>query len=63
MIERLLEPGSTERPLCNCSKEMILVRTEVKSADTQLRIFECPSCKREMRLMVWSDETDTIAPG
>jgi hypothetical protein len=61
MIEGLLEPGSTEGPLCNCNKEMILVRTEMKSADTQLRIFECPSCKREMRLMVWIDEADAAS--
>jgi hypothetical protein len=56
MIERLLEPGSTELPTCECGKEMYLAKTESKSPDTHLKIFECPACRREMRLMVWSAE-------
>jgi len=56
MIERLLEPGSTELPACQCGREMTLARLEAKADDTRLKIFECSACGREMRLMVWDDD-------
>ena len=56
MIERLLEPNSTELPNCHCGSEMKLARTERKSPDSQLKIFACPACQREMRLMVWGED-------
>ena len=62
MIERVLEPGSTELPGCKCGADMTLERVERKPNDTELKIFRCPSCRHEMRLMVWSEETvDAVA--
>jgi hypothetical protein len=54
MIERLLEPGSTELPDCPCGKQMRLEQTQIATNDTEIRIFQCPGCKRELRLTVWS---------
>jgi hypothetical protein len=59
MIERLLEPGSTELPACQCGCEMTLARLEAKADDTRLKIFECSACGREMRLMVWGATSET----
>lgn len=56
MIERLLEPGSTDLPVCECGRHMPLGKTEVRSADTSLKIFQCSPCVREMRLMVWNEQ-------
>jgi predicted SprT family Zn-dependent metalloprotease len=52
-FERLLLPGSTEMPDCQCGTEMRLVRSERKSPNTEVRIYECFMCKRELRLMTW----------
>jgi hypothetical protein len=55
-IERLLEPGSTEMPLCRCGVEMRLpdgVRP-VATHETEIRVFMCPDCAHELRLTVWS---------
>jgi hypothetical protein len=56
MFERLLEPGSTELPVCICTREMHLKRTEAADIDTEIRIFECPACSHELRLTVWNSE-------
>jgi hypothetical protein len=57
MIERALELGSPDLPVCQCKAEMDLVTTEKKGRDIQLKIFRCSSCQHEMRLMVWSEES------
>jgi hypothetical protein len=54
MLERLLETGSTELPPCACGKEMRYERTQLATSDTEIRIFRCPDCERELRLTVWS---------
>jgi hypothetical protein len=55
-IERLLEPGSIEIPLCRCGAEMRLANGErpVATHETEIRIFRCPVCEHELRLTVWS---------
>lgn len=53
MIERLLEPDSTELPYCHCGSEMFLANTDCTRQDAHLKTFECAACGREMRLMVW----------
>ncbi len=55
MIERVLEANSAELPLCRCGAEMSLTRIDARTADTALKIFHCPRCEHEMRLMVWSE--------
>jgi hypothetical protein len=59
MIERVLELGSTETPACQCGVDMELIATESRSFDTRLKIFRCPDCQHEMRLMVWSEPPAT----
>jgi hypothetical protein len=54
MLERLLEPGSTETPNCMCNSIMRLARTEAADRDTEIRIFQCPKCEHELRLTVWT---------
>lgn len=56
VIERLLEPGSTELPICRCGIEMKLVAGDrpPTTYETEIRIFRCSSCEHEMRLTVWS---------
>jgi hypothetical protein len=55
MLERLLEPGSTELPVCVCRTGMLLARTEASHVDTEIRIFQCPNCQHELRLTVWRE--------
>ncbi len=57
MIERMLEPGSTDLPGCRCGAEMELRRIEKRQNDTELKFFRCPKCRHEMRLMIWSEES------
>jgi hypothetical protein len=53
MIERLLEPGSTELPDCACGKQMRFDCTQIATSDTEIRNFHCDNCQRELRLTVW----------
>jgi hypothetical protein len=53
MSERVLEPGSSDIPNCICNREMRLKRTETVDRETEIRIYECPSCTHELRLTVW----------
>lgn len=55
MLEHLLEVGSSDLPKCACGKEMLHERTQVATSDSEIRIFRCPDCHRELRLTVWSD--------
>ena len=59
-IERWLDVGSTDLPACKCGSEMDLADTQAKENDTLLKIFLCPSCRHEMRVMVWSEETGGV---
>ncbi len=64
MLERLIVAQSTEAPTCRCGSDMKLVETQVKAKDTAIKIFRCPGCDHEMRLMVWiaeDNETEAVA--
>ena len=63
-LERLLAPGSAELPDCVCGAEMRLVGSKKCSNQdgTEVRHYECPDCKHELRLTVWSDEPIPISP-
>ena len=52
-LERLLEPGSTELPECSCGEDMRRHRTRTASSDTEIQVFKCPECERELHLTVW----------
>ena len=54
-IEDVLVGGSTERPDCPCGAEMQLSKSEPidQPSGTEIRIYECPVCQHELRLMVW----------
>jgi hypothetical protein len=58
MLERLLEPGSTDLPACVCGAEMRLERTQAAQDDTEIRIFQCPRCQHELRLTVWCEAAE-----
>jgi hypothetical protein len=60
MFERLLEPGCTESPTCQCGKQMEIAAIErfPEGTDTAIRVYRCKGCHREMRLTVWA----TAAP-
>ena len=60
-IERLLVPGSTELPECQCGDEMRIANVDPipEKSDAQIRIYKCPSCAREMRLTVWASDPAT----
>jgi hypothetical protein len=56
MFERLLEPGCTESPACQCGGEMNVAAIETlpQGSDAAIRIYRCDECHREMRLTVWA---------
>ena len=56
MFERLLEPGCTESPACQCGGEMRIATIEIlpQGSDAAVRIYRCDDCEREMRLTVWA---------
>ncbi len=55
-IERVLAAGSTEMPDCRCGAEMRLTQsTASDSFDTEIRVYKCPACKHELRLMAWKE--------
>jgi predicted SprT family Zn-dependent metalloprotease len=54
MLERLLEPGSTDVPSCVCGAQMNFERTKVSDADTSIKVFRCSHCGHEMQLTVWA---------
>ena len=58
-FERLLVPGCTELPECRCGKEMLIASIDPlpERADAHIRVYNCPSCRHELRLTVWADET------
>ena len=56
-LERVLAAGSHDLPDCRCGAEMRLARSTVfdKSPDTEIRIYGCPACGHELRLMAWRE--------
>jgi hypothetical protein len=56
MFERLLEPGCTECPACQCGGKMNIAAIETlpHGSDAAIRIYRCDHCEREMRLTVWA---------
>jgi hypothetical protein len=56
MFERLLEPGCTESPACQCGEDMDIASIEVlpEGSDAAIRVYRCSGCEREMRLTVWA---------
>ena len=57
-IEDLLAPGSIEKPDYLCGTKMQLMKSGPmdKASGTDVRIYECPTCKHQLRLMVWLEE-------
>jgi hypothetical protein len=61
-LERLLVPGCTELPACQCGEEMHLDHTLPlpEKGDTHIRVYRCVACHHEMRLSVWG--IDALEP-
>jgi hypothetical protein len=59
IFERLLVPGSTERPTCRCGEVMEVASIErlPKGSDAAVRLYRCTVCRHEMRLTVWAPAT------
>ena len=59
MFERLLVPGSTERPTCRCGEVMEVASIErlPEGSDAAIRVYRCTACSHEMRLTVWATVT------
>jgi hypothetical protein len=56
-FERLLVAGSTELPDCRCTAEMNLMAiVPVAGGDSEIRIFQCPHCRSELRLTAWRND-------
>lgn len=51
-LESVLAPGSVNLPDCVCGMEM----KEHEPEDPAIRIFQCPSCGRELRITVWAEQ-------
>ena len=51
-------------PDCRCGAEMTLMRTAQSddSLTTEVRMYQCPVCEHELRLMAWRDPTMEMAP-
>jgi hypothetical protein len=65
-FERLLVPGSTEMPDCQCGAEMHLARStkSEKTPGAEVRTYECKPCGHELRLTVWAETADpAVATG
>ncbi|MGC1466908.1 MAG: hypothetical protein WA792_14370 [Pseudolabrys sp.] len=56
IIERVLEPNSTETPTCMCGKDMRLAKVErhLIAEHAETREFDC-SCGHRMRLARWTE--------
>ncbi len=56
-IERLLVPGSTERPDCRCGREMEIleVRLHETRRDVEFRTYRCEECGHKLKLTVWAE--------
>jgi hypothetical protein len=54
-LERLIGGRMDEMPDCHCGAEMRLNGSVKRSDETEMRLYECAVCGRELRLTVWSD--------
>ncbi len=56
-IERLLVPGSDERPDCRCGQEMQLfeLRFHESRRDVEYRTYRCDACGHRFKLTVWAE--------
>jgi hypothetical protein len=54
-LERLISGRVDEMPDCQCGAEMRLNGSVRRSDETEMRLYECVVCGRELRLTVWSD--------
>jgi hypothetical protein len=56
-LERLIAGGLEESPDCQCGAEMRLRESIAvgRSPGTEMRIYGCAVCRRELRLTVWND--------
>jgi hypothetical protein len=62
-FERLLTPGGSDLPDCQCGAEMNVVSVQTGSfRDTQVKVFRCPNCGHELRLTVWADDGAGLGP-
>jgi hypothetical protein len=59
IFERLLVPGSNEKPECRCGDVMEVVSVErlPQGSDAAIRVYRCIACDHEMRLTVWATAT------
>ena len=55
-FERLLVPGSTQRPACRCGEAMEVASIErlPEGSDAAIRVYQCTECRHEIRLTVWA---------
>jgi hypothetical protein len=55
IIERVLEPDSTETPTCICGNDMRLARVEPHGSiqDAETREFDC-GCGHRLKLVLWA---------
>jgi hypothetical protein len=63
-LDRVLVPGSADLPDCQCGAEMHLAKSKLceNSRDAEIRIYQCPACAHELRLMVWTERPDLTWP-
>ena len=54
-VERFLEPGCAELPVCRCGKDMYIAstRSSPKMPEADIRVFNCSACDHEMHLAIW----------
>jgi hypothetical protein len=58
-FERLLVPGSTEKPTCRCGDVMEVASIErlPEGSDADVRVYQCAACRHQMWLTVWATAT------
>ena len=62
-FERLLTPGASDLPDCQCGAEMSVVSVQTGCVrGTQLKVFRCPRCGHELRLTIWADDETGLGP-
>jgi hypothetical protein len=56
-IERLLLPGSTERPDCRCGREMQLFERRLlnEGSDVERLTYSCDVCGHLFKLTIWPE--------
>jgi hypothetical protein len=56
-FERLLTPDTCDLPDCQCGAEMVVASVQPGSShDTEVKVYRCPNCARELRLTLWADD-------